>query len=201
MLDPFAGCATTPIAAERLGRQWVGMDIWDGAYDIVLARLEKEGLAVPDPRDAQGRMIAFGDVHYRRDVPERTDDGEEAAPKLKLKLRRGTEPWQRLSHAEIRAHLLEAQSSRDGILCAGCGRVMEGPFMELDHREPRADGGANDISNRVLLCVPCNRHKGADFTLTGLMNDNRRTGWMQDYDRARLAAIRAREKADEVRVG
>ena len=24
VLDPFAGCATTPIAAERLGRQWVG---------------------------------------------------------------------------------------------------------------------------------------------------------------------------------
>ncbi len=31
VLDPFAGCATTLIAAERLGRQWVGMDLWDGA--------------------------------------------------------------------------------------------------------------------------------------------------------------------------
>ena len=27
VLDPFCGCATTPVAAERLGRQWVGMDI------------------------------------------------------------------------------------------------------------------------------------------------------------------------------
>ena len=27
VLDPFCGCATTPIAAERLGRQWVGRDI------------------------------------------------------------------------------------------------------------------------------------------------------------------------------
>ena len=26
-LDPFCGCATTPIAAEKLGRQWVGIDI------------------------------------------------------------------------------------------------------------------------------------------------------------------------------
>ncbi len=33
VLDPFAGCATTPIAAERLGRKWVAMDIWDGAYE------------------------------------------------------------------------------------------------------------------------------------------------------------------------
>ena len=27
VLDPFCGCATTPIAAEQLERQWVGMDI------------------------------------------------------------------------------------------------------------------------------------------------------------------------------
>ena len=30
VLDPFAGCATTCVAAERLGRQWIGMDIWKG---------------------------------------------------------------------------------------------------------------------------------------------------------------------------
>lgn len=47
VLDPFCGCATTPIAAERLGRKWIGMDIWDGAHQQVLNRLEQEGLAVP----------------------------------------------------------------------------------------------------------------------------------------------------------
>ena len=54
VLDPFSGCATTPIAAERLGRQWVGMDIWDGAYDTVLDRLESEGLAAPDSKNGGG---------------------------------------------------------------------------------------------------------------------------------------------------
>ena len=54
VLDPFAGCATTPIAAERLGRQWVGMDIWDRAYDTVLGRLESEGLAAPDSKNGEG---------------------------------------------------------------------------------------------------------------------------------------------------
>ena len=39
VLDPFAGCATTCIAAERLGRQWVGIDIWEGAHGVVLDRL------------------------------------------------------------------------------------------------------------------------------------------------------------------
>ena len=54
VLDPFSGCATTPIAAERLGRQWVGMDIWDGAYDTVLDRLKSEGLAASDSKNGGG---------------------------------------------------------------------------------------------------------------------------------------------------
>ena len=54
VLDPFSGCATTPIAAERLGRQWVGMDIWEGAYNTVLDRLESEGLVVPDSENGGG---------------------------------------------------------------------------------------------------------------------------------------------------
>ena len=39
VLDPFCGCATTPIAAERQGRQWIGMDIWDGAHQQVVQRM------------------------------------------------------------------------------------------------------------------------------------------------------------------
>ena len=54
VLDPFSGCATTPIAAERLGGQWVGMDIWDGAYDTVLDRLKSEGLAASDSKNGGG---------------------------------------------------------------------------------------------------------------------------------------------------
>ena len=42
VLDPFCGCATTPVAAERLGRQWIGMDLWDGCHGIILDRLNKE---------------------------------------------------------------------------------------------------------------------------------------------------------------
>lgn len=44
VLDPFAGCATTCVAAERLGRNWVGIDIWTKAQDTILRRMEKEGL-------------------------------------------------------------------------------------------------------------------------------------------------------------
>ena len=51
VLDPFCGCATTPIAAERLGRQWVGIDIWNGALEVVRKRMEdnRQLLADSDP--------------------------------------------------------------------------------------------------------------------------------------------------------
>ena len=52
VLDPFCGCATTPVAAERQGRQWVGMDIWEGAIGQVRKRLEgnKQLLLDADPQ-------------------------------------------------------------------------------------------------------------------------------------------------------
>ena len=209
VLDPFCGCATTPIAAERLGRQWVGIDIWDSAHKTVLDRLESEELATPHSEDetdsGETRLLTFGDVHYSNTPPERTDQGEVAAPLLRLILQRPTEPWQRLSHREIFAHLLDAQGTTGGlassnlVICGGCGRVLESEFMELDHIQPRAEGGANDITNRILLCRPCNGRKSADLTLRGLMRENRRQGWMQDDDRARLAQDSARIRAEQVR--
>ena len=45
VLDPFFGCGTTLVAAERLGRRWIGMEKWDGAYDMIVQRMEKEGLS------------------------------------------------------------------------------------------------------------------------------------------------------------
>ena len=54
VLDPFCGCATTPVAAERLGRKWIGMDIWDRAHQTVLDRLAAEKLAVPDTAESAG---------------------------------------------------------------------------------------------------------------------------------------------------
>ena len=196
VLDPFCGCATTPIAAERLGRQWIG---------IVLDRLEAEGLAVPgsdSERTGQARMITFGDVAYETEPPERTDAGEVAAPFLYTPSRRTPEPWQRLSRERMAQLLAEAQAGRDGdVVCAGCGRELEFPFMELDHRHPRADGGDNYITNRVLLCAPCNGRKGKRLTLSGLADTNRKAGWTRDATAARDADMRARAVAERIRDG
>jgi site-specific DNA-methyltransferase (adenine-specific) len=40
VLDPFCGCATTCVAAERLKRKWIGIDIEEKATDILIKRLD-----------------------------------------------------------------------------------------------------------------------------------------------------------------
>ena len=201
VLDPFAGCATTCVAAEKNGRQWIGIDIWKKAHDVVLARLEDEGLLSRPDKPRRGRL-SFGDIHYTKELPERTDGGETAArylPTIKTRIL-PLEPWQKLSRAQIVDELTQAQSRREGlVLCAGCGRELEAPFMELDHIQPRADGGENDISNRVLLCRPCNGRKGAKLTMPGLFDANRKAGWMQDMNLARQARALAQARYHEVR--
>ncbi len=196
VLDPFCGCATTPIAAEQLGRQWVGMDIWDGAKDIVLSRLEDEWIYTEAAAEKQ--MFPHV-VHIETQLPQRSDENEMAAQSLQLKISRPAEPWQKLSRKEMVALLEEAQQSAAGVICAGCGRVLEAPFMQLDHITPKSDRGENHILNRILLCGPCNRRKRDDLTLKGLMRANKRAGWMQDEARAILAQDDARQKAEEVR--
>ena len=49
VLDPFAGCATTCVAAERLGRQWVGIDIDEQAIKVSIDRLRQECNPGGDP--------------------------------------------------------------------------------------------------------------------------------------------------------
>ena len=173
VLDPFAGCATTPVAAERLGRQWIGMDIWEGAHQMVADRLMSEGLSIDGMSD---RLISLGDVHYSTAAPVRSDDAEVAAPVLKLKSKRRKEPpGPRQTRAEMREILME----ENGMMCEGCDRTFDDArYLELDHNTPRSSGGINHISNRLLLCGPCNRVKSDTLTLKGLRQKNRQEGWM-----------------------
>lgn len=63
VLDPFAGCATACVAADKLGRQWVGIDISPKAVDLVYERL----------RELYDRPFFKYELSIRTDVPQRTD--------------------------------------------------------------------------------------------------------------------------------
>lgn len=42
ILDPFCGCATTCVAAEKLGRKWIGIDVSEKAVELVIDRVRRE---------------------------------------------------------------------------------------------------------------------------------------------------------------
>lgn len=62
VLDPFCGCATSLIAAERLNRRWIGIDISEKAFDLVKSRMQSE----------TNLFDRFNPIH-RTDIPQRTD--------------------------------------------------------------------------------------------------------------------------------
>ena len=65
VMDPFCGCATACVAAERLDRNWVGIDISEKAAELVQVRIRKE----------INLLHNFRPIH-RTDIPRRTDLGE-----------------------------------------------------------------------------------------------------------------------------
>ena len=173
-----AGVQRHVVAAERLGREWVGVDIWDRAHRAVIERLQKENLLAPDGYHG-GELFPVGQIHYETTPPQRTDDGQDAAPFLRVKVRVPAPPGPKMSRAEMYKHLL----GQNGPKCQGCDRVFDDPrYLDLDHNTPRSDGGINHISNRILLCGPCNRLKSNTLTLSGLKKENRKLGYMADSE-------------------
>ncbi len=63
VLDPFCGCATACVAAENLGRRWVGIDISPKAVELVNMRLQQ----------TMGELFHHRLVTARTDIPRRTD--------------------------------------------------------------------------------------------------------------------------------
>jgi site-specific DNA-methyltransferase (adenine-specific) len=69
VLDPFCGCGTTVHAAEKLGRQWIGIDVTHLAIGLIKRRLREafEGIAFEVhgvPTDLGGaRTLAEADKH------------------------------------------------------------------------------------------------------------------------------------------
>ena len=134
VLDPFCGCATACIAAEKLGRQWVGIDLSPIAYRLVQERLARE---VGVGSDESPRLTGWK-VTHRADIPRRTDID---APK----------------NYRQNAHVLYGQQEGN---CGGCGEHFPFKVFDVDHMIPQSKGGTDHIENLQLLCAHCNRIKG-----------------------------------------
>lgn len=151
LLDPFAGCATACVAAERLGRRWAGIDIDKTAITITRTRLQEE--ADTDSPLFKGELPT---IHLPQTPPKRTD----------------LSPSDMFLSTNIRAHLwgelTKHRTDIDRAECPGCERYKYFDDMELDHIIPKVKGGSDNHSNLQLLCCACNRMKGSTMTMKEL---------------------------------
>ena len=135
VLDPFCGCATALVSADRLQRQWVGIDLSQLAVKLVMKRLREDSPSGP----MHGTYKLFFDVRHRTDIPRRTDQGD-------------------LPNYKTHKHTLFGR--QEGI-CGGCQVMFPFRNMTVDHVVPQSKGGSDHRDNLQLLCAACNSMKGA----------------------------------------
>ncbi|MGI9297154.1 MAG: DNA methyltransferase [Gammaproteobacteria bacterium] len=162
VLDPFCGCGTTLVAAEKLNRKWIGIDVSKKAVDILFDRMP----LFKNAKGGDGIERFEGKLPKRADLPPPTD------------------------RAILRDRLYAAQGGKCAAPCGENGkdgREMDPRDMELDHGIAKARGGQNEDSNMQLLCGNCNRIKGADgmTKLRRRILEKRTREQMTEYNRER----------------
>ena len=144
VIDPFCGCATTLIAAENCGCQWIGIDSHIDRVKLIKPQLEKlttEDLWKED----------FEIIKRKRDFPKRTDD-KPSQSKID----------------EFKDELLKRQTKYEGnsyyYYCEICEHPFRREYLEIDHIHPKSLRGRWRLENLQLLCSRCNRRKGSTKT-------------------------------------
>ena len=137
VLDPFCDCATACVAAERLGRQWAGIDLSPLAVKLVNERIEADRAATKEAAVIGGNL--WGGVTALEAPPVRKD------------LRKLPRYY--------RTHRHRLYVEQEGVR-AGCATHFPFRVMEVDHMLPRSRGGTDHPDNLQLLCSGCNKSKG-----------------------------------------
>ena len=152
VLDPFCGCATACVAAERLGRQWIGIDISPLAETITKLRLTDEaetkagrGTGTLEENQLPLPFDPLTDIHILTQPPLRTDVDENEPQQQRL--------------PNYRVHKNDLYGKQEGD-CNGCKRHFEIRNLTVDHIVPQTKGGTDHPKNLQLLCAACNSSKG-----------------------------------------
>lgn len=85
--------------------------------------------------------------------------------------------------------------SRDDFTCQYCGRKAPDVVLEVDHKNPVANGGDWELTNLVTACSACNRGKGA-LSQYLILSELRRRRWKQMPNTPTIAYKIAEELVD-----
>ena len=162
VLDCFAGCAYTAIAAERLNRQWTAVDWNPRAWTVFKRQFNKPRLALLTCHDMTTGQQVLGSepivtVHGPEQLPKlQSPVREEQLKPLSLPVRRYKERAL-MSSDEMLEELLRL-SGWMAWCCGFANRRPDGKVVEttrnfhLDHIDPVSQGGINDLMNRAPMC-------------------------------------------------
>ncbi len=103
ILDCFCGCGTTIVAAEEMGRNWIGIDITYQSIGLVLQRLE----------DSFGKQ-ALSTIKIAG-IPRDIDSARALATRADDRTRKEFEKWAVMSYANNRAIINEKKGADKGI--------------------------------------------------------------------------------------
>ena len=163
VLDPFCGCATACVAAEKLGRQWIGIDVSSSAEDITKIRLQDE---VDDARFepySPNWSRSLTSIIISSDPPVRTAITETPRQILIEGLFRVLDrEYSETELQEFRSNKHLLFGNQEG-KCNGCQIPFHYRNMTIDHIVATSKtGGIPDdrTENLQLLCNACNSVKG-----------------------------------------
>ena len=176
VLDCFAGCAYSAVAAERLERQWVACDFNLRSWTVFKRQFNKKELVILKCNDETTGQQVMGSeptvtLHGPKELPQRkspvTDDWQTAAKLGQVKPAPNYKEKAKdvFDDRQMRQHLLQMS----GYLAWCCGfanRRPDGSVIEtidnfhLDHIRPKSKGGSDRIYNRAPLCLRHNTSKG-----------------------------------------
>ena len=72
---------------------------------------------------------------------------------------------------------------RDSFKCQYCGRSAPEVVLHVDHIQPVAKDGTNDIFNLITSCADCNGGKGArELSSQEALNDKTRLYFSREFD-------------------
>ncbi|MBW4661002.1 MAG: restriction endonuclease [Drouetiella hepatica Uher 2000/2452] len=105
VLDAYCGCGTTVAVAQKLDRQWIGIDITYQSISLILKRLE----------DTHGAQVVSSDSLKLTGIPKDIKSAEALALKKDDRLRKEFEKWAVLTYSSNRAAINQKKGADQGV--------------------------------------------------------------------------------------